>query len=130
MATVTANIGATGLVTQVHSATHQMVADEPVLLGGTATGFSPGELIASGLATCTCMTLRLYANRKGWPLESAEVTVHFERDAGAKHSAFTCSIRLAGPLDEQQRQHLLEIAHKCPLHLALTQPITISTQLV
>ncbi len=131
MAQITASIGASGLVTQVVSATHHhLIADEPLLLGGTESGFTPGELLASGLASCTCMTLQLYAVRKNWPLTGAEVSVHFERDALAKQSTFVCTIRLLGDLEEEQRQRLLEIAHKCPLHLALTQPITITTSLV
>ena len=130
MANITASIGPAGLVTQVHSATHQLVADEPIKAGGTETGFTPSELLASALAACTSMTLRLYADRKGWPLESAEVNVHFERDTIAKQATFVCTIRLVGSLDAAQKQRLLEIADKCPLHQVLTQPITINSQLL
>jgi hypothetical protein len=77
MTKVIGRIGQEHYKTQLTTAAHQLLADEPLHSGGTDLGFSPGELLASSLASCTCITLRMYADRKSWKLESAEVEVSF-----------------------------------------------------
>lgn len=106
-----------------------LVADEPAEAGGQNTGFSPDELLCAALGACTAATLRMYADRKGWPLEKAEVKVHFERTASFTETQMVRSIQLHGPLTGEQRERLLEIAGKCPLHKTLTHPIHVQTTL-
>jgi putative redox protein len=129
MAIVTASIEKTVYKTIVHSATNQIIADEPIDKGGQDLGFSPSELLASALATCTCITLRMYADRKGWPLTDIQVKVVFQRDKESNISHFHCEITFNGQLDESQRERLLQIANGCPIHRTLTHPIRIQTTL-
>jgi putative redox protein len=106
------------------------VADEPVALGGLDLGPTPHDLVSAGLAACTTQTLRLYAKRKGWALGAVQVSVSHRRDITVRPvDIFDRTISLGGPLDEEQRQHLLEIAEKCPVHKLLTGGATISTAL-
>ncbi len=115
---------------------HHLLADEPVAYGGTDRGLSPYGLLAAGLGACTSMTLRMYARRKGWPLEGISVDVCHDKvhaqDAlhpGAHVDRFKRVIRLSGDLSEEQRQRLLEVADKCPVHRTLEQGAIIETQL-
>ncbi|WP_166416059.1 bifunctional alpha/beta hydrolase/OsmC family protein [Cochlodiniinecator piscidefendens] len=117
---------------------HHMIADEPLAYGGTNRGMSPYGYLASGLGACTSMTIRMYARRKGWPLKhvSVDVThdkVHAQDASGAtsaKIDSFHRKIHLTGNLDETQRQRLLEIADKCPVHKTLESSSHIETSLV
>ena len=116
----------------VSAASDQTVyADEPVAAGGDDLGPTPYELLLASLGSCTAMTLRLYADRKGWPLESVRMRLNHERiyrddrDASSDDSPLasplrieriTREIELLGPLDDAQRARLMEIAAKCPVH--------------
>jgi putative redox protein len=122
---ITAQIGLDHYTTTLQNATRSIVADEPVELGGQDLGFAPNELLASALGACTCITVRMYADRKGWPLEQLHVEVTMERDG--QQTQITRNIHMTGALDEEQRQRLLAIANKCPVHQTLTQPIQIDT---
>ncbi len=107
---------------QVQVAVHgaRFFSDEPVDVGGLGSGPSPYELLAAGLGACTCMTIRLYAARKGWPLERARAHVRHEKNAGeTPPDTFTRLIELDGPLDAEQRAKLFEIADRCPVHRTL-----------
>jgi len=94
-----------------------LFADEPVEVGGLASGPSPYELLSAGLAACTVMTLNLYATRKGWDLAGLQVEVAHDRIDGADR--FTRQIRFGDFLDETQRARLLEMADRCPVHRTL-----------
>lgn len=100
-------------------------ADEPLDKGGADTGPEPHEFLLSALGVCTAMTLRLYAARKGWPLTHVEVTLNGGPADGK--FAITRHIHMAGELDAEQRQRLLEIADKCPVHRTLTGEVVIQT---
>lgn len=113
---------------QVSTGGQTFPADEPIEVGGGATGPSPHDLLAAGLAACTTMTLRLYADRKAWPLERIHVTVDHLREADASTpDLFRRRIALTGPLDQAQRERLMQIAEHCPVHRTLTAGARIET---
>ncbi|WP_170770456.1 bifunctional alpha/beta hydrolase/OsmC family protein [Ruegeria lacuscaerulensis] len=117
---------------------HHAVADEPASYGGTDRGMSPYGFVSSGLGACTSMTIRMYARRKRWPLTGIVVDVCHNKvhgqDAGlvgdGKVDLFRRKIRLEGPLDDEQRARLLEIADKCPVHRTLEGSAEITTELL
>ena len=117
-----------GLQLLITAGPARFLADEPVALGGLDLGPTPHELVSAGLAACTAQTLRLYAKRKDWPLGRVEVRVSHRRDISVKPiDIFDRVISLGGPLDEEQRRRLLEIAELCPVHKLLTAGATIAT---
>jgi len=119
-----------GLQILITAGPARFIADEPVALGGLDLGPTPHDLVKAGLAACTTQTLRLYAKRKGWALGAVEVRVSHRRDITVKPvDIFERAITLAGPLDDEQRQRLLEIAEMCPVHKLLTAGAAISTTL-
>ena len=119
-----------GLQILIKAGPAQFVADEPVALGGLDLGPTPHDLVSAGLAACTTQTLRLYAKRKDWPLGPVEVRVIHRRDITLTPvDIFDRVITLRGPLDEEQRQRLLEIAEACPVHKLLTRGATVATVL-
>lgn len=124
---ITANIGAELYKTEIESETNLIISDEPKSSGGQDLGFAPNELLASSLAACTAITLRMYANRKGWELTDVKVVVSFETDSLEKKFKIVRDIQLLGNLDEDQQARLLIIANKCPIHKILTNPIEITT---
>jgi putative redox protein len=107
---------------------HALVADEAVDLGGEDAGPAPLELLLAALGACTSMTLKLYADRKGWPLEAVEVEL--SQAKATDHHEIRRAIRLVGPLTDDQRARLLEIANKCPVHNVLRGPTRIESALV
>ena len=126
---ITANIGNELYKTEIESETNLIISDEPKSSGGQDLGFAPNELLASSLAACTAITLRMYANRKGWDLTDVKVEVSFETDSLENKFKIVRDIQLLGNLDEDQQARLLIIANKCPIHKILTNPIEITTAL-
>jgi putative redox protein len=130
---VTASIGATGFRVDVTARTHTLIADEPVEVKGTDQGPTPYEFLLTAIGSCTVMTLRLYADRKGFPMEGASVMLRsgqsHERDCencekekvGVGH--VERRIELLGPLTDEQRTRLLEIADRCPVKQTLERGI-------
>ncbi|MBY6134839.1 bifunctional alpha/beta hydrolase/OsmC family protein [Nocardioides marinus] len=116
---------------------HHALADEPLAYGGTNRGMSPYGFVSAGLGACTSMTLRMYARRKGWPLDSISVDISHDKvhaqdalpSGPAKIDQFTRRIRLSGPLSDEQRSKLLEIADKCPVHRTLEAGARVVTSL-
>jgi putative redox protein len=104
---------------------HTIVVDEPPDAGGTDTGPSPGRLLAASLASCTAVTIEMYAERKGWDAGPVEVEVDATYD-GHVPTDFDVVVRLPAELDEEQRQRLLVVAGKCPVHRALTGEATVT----
>jgi putative redox protein len=129
-----------GLAQAIEVRDHQLSADEPVSMGGTDTGPDPYELLIAALGACTSMTLSMYARRKHWPLESVTVRLRHSvihavdcencETKEGKLDRIERDIELHGPLDDQQRDRLLVIANKCPVHKTLTSEIDIRSQLV
>ncbi len=137
---ITARTGAGGLYTEVLANGHALTADEPdTVEGGTNRGPTPYDYLAVALGACTSMTLRMYADRKQWPLEEALVRVLHRkvhaRDCAdcekesSKLDRFERELELAGPLDEAQRKRLLEIANRCPVHRTLHGEVEVHTLL-
>jgi uncharacterized OsmC-like protein/alpha/beta superfamily hydrolase len=115
---------------------HRLTGDEPERLGGADEGPTPYGYLLTSLGTCTSMTLRMYARHKKWPLENVEVRLRHEKvddpsNAGGKHKVDRIErvLKLEGPLDEEQRSRLLEIADRCPVHRTLTGDKRIETRL-
>jgi len=104
------------------------LADAEVSKGGAGTGPSPHEYLGAALAACTSMTLKIYASRKEMQLDNAIVTVDIDRTNDVE--TFSREIQLLGNLSAEEKERLLEIAHKCPIHKALAGQIQIKTQLI
>lgn len=126
--TVVATIGREKYSTQLSNTVHTLVADEPADKGGQDAGPTPGDYMRMSLASCTAITLRMYADRKKLDVEKIMVTVTSEQQE--YKTVFTCAITVTGNLTEEQRTRLDEIAHKCPVHKVLTNPIEIETTVV
>ncbi len=108
---------------------HQVAADEPVAVGGQDSGPDPFELLLASLGACTAMTVRMYANHKGWPLESVQVRLqHSLRSGedGALSDQFDRVITLDGALSPEQRARLVEVADRCPVGKALKRGASVS----
>lgn len=115
-----AETGAGKFQARVEAGGAMLMADEPVSVGGLASGPTPYELVAAGLGACTVMTMRLYADRKGIPLERGSVEVRHGKRAGeTPQDVFERTLTLDGALDEEQRGKLFAIADKCPVHRTL-----------
>jgi putative redox protein len=106
---------------------HTFPADEPVESGGDDTGPSPHEFLLLGLGACTSMTLKVYADRKAWPLHSVDVRVAGRHEEGV--FVIERRLSLAGPLSDEQKARLVEIAGKCPVARTLQGTVTIRTEL-
>jgi putative redox protein len=129
----------TGIYTQeIMVGHHRLVSDEPAPVGNDA-GPTPYDLLLAALGSCTSMTVRMYANRQGWPLERVRVTLRHSRihaedcaDCETKKGwidHIDRELDLAGDLDDAQRQRLLHIANRCPVHQTLTSEVNIATSL-
>ena len=103
------------------------VVDEPRLDGGLGSGPNPYDLLCAALGSCKAMTMRLYAERKGWPLTRVQVAVRHQRASLDAKDLFDCTVVMEGPLDETQRARLLEIAGHCPVHKTLERGSDVST---
>ena len=126
-------------LTEIKTGRHRLLADEPKKVGGEDIGPGPYQFLSAGLAACTAMTLRMYADHKKWPLEEVDVHVNFDQNyakdrencekAEPKKGKFERILELRGNLDDKQRQRLLQIANRCPVHRTLEQGVTIETRL-
>jgi putative redox protein len=131
--------GAGRFALDVTAGPHRLAADEPKAGGGDDIGPTPYELLGAALAACTAMTLRLYAERKGWPLGRVSVAVRHSKvhaqdcadceTGNARVDRFERVIEVAGEVLEERRAKLLEIADKCPVHRTLEGPVEVVTRL-
>lgn len=113
--------------TTLSNGRQELLSDEPADSGGGDLGFSPAELLCSALVACTCITLRMYANRKHWKLEEVKAEVQYEQNKENGESYLQRSIELCGDLSEEERGRLLVIANKCPVHKIFSNTIHIKT---
>jgi putative redox protein len=135
---IVAETGSGTFTRQITAGHHELIADEPAPIGDDA-GPTPYDLLLGALGACTSMTVRMYANRKDWSLERVRVTLRHKR-IHAKDCAecettrgfidhLDIDIELVGDLDDAQRERLLQIAERCPVHQTLTSEIDIATTL-
>ena len=131
MSKTTVHLGE-GMRTTITAGNHTFYSDEPEQDGGTDTAPSPMKMLLGALGSCMAITSRMYAERKGWPLEGVEVTLDIERFRGVDYPGYTGgasfvheirdNIVFHGPLDEDQRERLREIAGRCPVHRVIENP--------
>jgi putative redox protein len=104
---------------------YRVTADEPEEKGGSDRGPKPTELLAAALASCTAITIEMYADRKEWELGEVEVNVNFTEASASDPPSFGVQIKVQAELDENQRERILVIAGKCPVHRALASEETV-----
>jgi putative redox protein len=129
---------ADGICSEVTVNGHALVADEPPDLGGTGAGPTPYDYLLAALGSCTAITVRMYADRKGWPLESVRVRLGHGRihakdceeceTKSGRLDHIELELDLEGPLDDEQRQRLREMADRCPVHRTLESEVLIQTR--
>ncbi len=131
-ASITASLGGPAYQVKLSDGVHQWLGDEPQALGGGDTGPSPHQLLLSALGACTSITVAMYAQRKGIPLQAIDVQLSLLQAPSAQHpqARIGRDIHLSGELSDAQRQRLLEIANACPIHKLLSGEILIDSQLV
>jgi len=128
MKETTAITGREKYKTIIRSATNEIIADEPIELGGKDLGFEPGQLLTASLGSCTSITLRMYADRKEWDVEEISVKVTLN-DEDKNNPILMRIIEIKANLDEQQKSRLLTIANACPVHKLLSKGIEIITEM-
>lgn len=128
MQNITATIGKDHYQTVLTNSRHQIIADEPKEYEGTDLGPNPHELLMMSLASCTAITLRMYADRKKWEIEQIIVEVNYSKEQGK--NTFNRQISVVGSISEDEKTRLLHIANACPVHKTLTHPIEINTTLL
>lgn len=126
---VTADLGNEKYRTELKAGSNTFIADEPEDKGGTDQGPAPGDLLAGALAACTAITLKMFAENKQWPLEHIHVEIKFDQEPGYESTVMDRKITLTGNLSEEQKERLLAVANKCPVHKTLTQSIFVNTSL-
>lgn len=117
--------------TKVYSGGHFIYADEPTEIGGTDEGMSPAALLLASLGSCTAITIRMYADRKAYPLLTIRIELAIcPEDQITPGTKITRKITFTGELTEEQRARLMQIADKCPIHKMLSNPIKIESMLL
>lgn len=126
--------------TKIQTKNHDMIADEPISVGGNDFGPSPYQYLYAGLAACTTMTLKMYADRKGWDLQEVFVYIShskkkntelgIELEKPTRLDFITKKLKFVGDLSEEQKQRLKEIAAKCPVHKTLAGNVIFESEVV
>lgn len=124
---VKASIGTDKYKTSVIAGKNSIIVDEPIDKGGLDLGFQPQELLAASLASCTAITLKMYADQKEWTINSFQVDVTIEQSEDKSTTKFVRKISFEGNLDEKQHTRIVAIANACPIHKVLLSQIVIDT---
>jgi putative redox protein len=109
--------------TELTARTHKLIGDEPVDVGGKDLGPRPGDFLRMSLASCTAITLRMYSNRKNMDVKQIEVTV--SNGPTTDKTVYQTDIKITGNISDEDRERLIQIAKKCPVHKILTNPIQV-----
>ena len=128
--TANAHIGREHYKVTITAGKNVVIADEGEDNGGNNEGFNPFELLLASLGSCTCATVRMYADRKEMKLDEIEVNLSLERDEEKNITNISRDIKFVGELSEGELAKLLSIANKCPVHKILSNPINVTTQMV
>jgi putative redox protein len=129
MVEVTGHIEQTHYKTIISNGKHELIADETETNSGTDLGFEPVEILCGSLAACTCITLRMYAERKKWNLTDVKARVTLIGNSEKNISNIKREIELTGDLSKEQRERLVYVANHCPVHKILSNSIEIETKL-
>ncbi|HEV2649970.1 MAG TPA: OsmC family protein [Rhizomicrobium sp.] len=129
MAHAKADIGQTQYATTIEAGGHRIIADEPPSNGGADAGPAPYDLLVAALSACTAITLKMYANHKGWPLTACHVGVNFIRTSD-KVERIERTLKLEGDLTDEQRARIADIAERTPVTLTLKKGLAITTTLI
>lgn len=129
MARATARIGADNYPVAIRAGSHDLSADEGPALGGGDTGPAPFELLAASLGACTAITLRMYADRKGWRIDGLKVGVHYIKN-GDEVARIERTLEITGDIGPDHRARLAEIAERTPVTLAIKGGLPITTTVV
>jgi len=118
--------------TEVRADGHLIIADEPLNIGGKDLGMNPNQFLLASLGTCTAMTLRMYADRKKWPVEKicVDLTLEVVKGDDQQTTYIKRHIFIDGNVNEEQKQRMLQIADSCPLHRMLNNPFVITSNLL
>jgi len=125
--TATAISGAIAYETKLEARTHTVIGDEPLEDGGKDMGPRPSEFLCMSLASCTAITLKMYAARKNW--DTGAITVKVTRIIEEDHTDMISEIQFEKSLDDATKERMMIVAKKCPIHKILTHPINIETKL-
>ncbi len=127
---IIARLDAKNYTTKIWDHNHQIIADEPLDKNGQNLGMTPKQLLAGSLASCTTITLKMYADRKEWPIDAIEVEVACDKIYDAEDPCLDVTVKLEANLDEAQRKRMALIATKCPIHKVLSRSLTVNTVLI
>jgi putative redox protein len=126
---VSVEIGREAYVTRVVAGGHEMVADEPTELGGQDRGATPYGYLLGAIGSCVAITVRMYADRKEWPLDGVRVELRHERRKPGDETIYL-DLSLDGDLSDEQRERLVEIAGRCPVKRTVTGELLVETNVV
>lgn len=127
MVEVTSRIRKDNFKVEILSGKHKLIADEPQEKGGADKGMAPQELLASSLAACTSITLRMYLNHKGWDIDEVTMKVLVNWEPDRKDTIINILLDYKGTLKQEQKDRLLKVANSCTVHKILSSPVTINT---
>lgn len=129
---VQVSIGKEKYTTTVRYGDLEMLADEPEDLGGQNKGLAPDQLLLSSLGACKAITMKMYADRKEWPLEKIHIQLQSEvqRSERQQTTYIRCNIVIEGNLDEEQKQRIHTIGERCPIQKTLENPIVVESNLI
>lgn len=127
IAEINAHLGNADFLMSLRNDNHLWQADEPLEIGGTNQAPNPYELFLSSLSACSAITMRMYAKRKEWPLEGVDVNCHLVKDDPGSPYRIVRKIHLSGPLSDEQKSRLIQIADLCPVHKMVSGGTNIQT---
>lgn len=130
MAKVKGYIGKEAYKTIIEKRQHVIISDEPESLGGKDEGMSPTDLLGASLVSCSCITMRMYAERKGWEIEKIAVEVDVRIDIKSGETTIEKLVSIDGDITDDDRSRLFKIASACPVHKLLAKSATITSTLI